>query len=83
MGAPFHWGVPYLSRDEQARAIAKEHEKRDISNLRDIKLGRDEVESRKFVDRARRTIRAWYKSRVSRGSRCRKQSLTVTFPAAP
>ena len=59
MGSPFTKGVAYLSREEEATAIDIEAAKRDRNAIEDIQLRSDEVESIRFVRKAREEIENW------------------------
>jgi poly(A)-specific ribonuclease len=59
MGAPFFKGAPYLSRAEEATALAIEAAKSDKAKIEDIHLRPDEVDSINFVRRVRNEIEQW------------------------
>ena len=69
MGVPFRDGVPYLSRQEEARARQNELERHDKSKLVDIIIKENDLESLKFAARVRSEILKW------------KHRTTVCFPS--
>ena len=59
MEAPFTEGVPYLSRQEEARARSIAAARRDKTSVADIKVPADDIGSIEFVQRVRREVTEW------------------------
>ena len=59
MEAPFTEGVPYLSRQEEARARSIAAARRDKTSVADIKIPADDIDSIEFFQRVRREVRQW------------------------
>ncbi|KAK4691111.1 poly(A)-specific ribonuclease, partial [Lecanoromycetidae sp. Uapishka_2] len=59
MDAPFTQGVPYLSRDEEARARSNSIAKQDKNRYKDIFIPEDDLESLQFIRRVRQEISEW------------------------
>ena len=59
MEAPFTEGVPYLSRQEEARARLIAAARWDRSSVADINIPADDVGSIEFVRRVRKEVREW------------------------
>ena len=62
MEAPFTEGVPYLSRQEEARARLIAAARRDKTSVADIKIPADDIDSIEFFQRVRREVRQWLKN---------------------
>ncbi|KAL6717015.1 hypothetical protein ACLMJK_004929 [Lecanora helva] len=56
---PFREGVPYLSREEEARARAVAAHKRDKNNYEDIYVKVGDTEAFEFIDRVRNEVKQW------------------------
>ena len=56
---PFYKGLPYLSREEESRAIKGERARLDRNNIADIQLGNDEHEALELVKNVRQKVRKW------------------------
>ena len=59
MEAPFTEGVPYLSRQEEARARLIAAARWDRSSVADINIPADDIGSIEFVRRVRKEVREW------------------------
>ncbi len=59
MDAPFTEGVPYLSRDEEARARSNAIARQDKNRFEDIFIQDNDLESLQFIRRARQEIFEW------------------------
>lgn len=59
MDGPFTRGVPYLSRDEEARARSIAIAKQDRNRFKDIFIPEDDFESLQFIRRVRKDISEW------------------------
>ena len=59
MEAPFTEGVPYLSRQEEARARSIAAARRDRTSIADIQIPADDIGSIEFVRRVRQEVREW------------------------
>ncbi len=71
MEAPFHDGVPYLSREEEHYARKMAAARQDKASLVDLQISSDDQESLEFIERIRFEIDAW------------KNSKSVSFPDVP
>jgi poly(A)-specific ribonuclease len=64
MDAPFTEGVQYLSREEAELVKQREFDRIDDKNeYQDLQLKRTDIESLGFLDRVRRAIEGWKKSK--------------------
>lgn len=59
MSAPFHNGVPYLSRRETKEARDKHAKRMDKTAIADIQVKPTETESLKFLERVRGELQSW------------------------
>jgi len=59
MDAPFLEGVPYLSRDEEARARSNAIARQDRNRFKDIFIPEGDLESLQFVRTVRQEILEW------------------------
>ena len=59
MDAPFKEGVPYLSRDEEARARSSAIARQDRNRFKDIFIPDNDIDSLELVRRARQEISDW------------------------
>lgn len=59
MEAPYHEGVHYFSRAEEARARLSAAQRQDRANLADIQPRADDVESLELVKRLHKEVIAW------------------------
>ena len=59
MEAPFTEGVPYLSRQEEARARLIAAARWDRSSVADVNIPADDIGSIEFVRRVRKEVREW------------------------
>lgn len=59
MELPFTMGVPYLSRDEAKLAKKLAYDRLDKTNIEDLYLKDDDIQSLEFVKRVREKIIAW------------------------
>jgi poly(A)-specific ribonuclease len=64
LSVPFHRGVPYLSRLESKEAREKHAARQDRAAIPDVQLKPTETESLAFLERVRREINAWDKSKA-------------------
>ena len=61
MEAPFKEGVPYFSRQEEARARSIAAARQDKSSIDDLHIPIDDLDSIKFVQRVRKETTDWVK----------------------
>ena len=59
MELPFTMGVPYLSRDEAKLAKKLAYDRLDKTNIEDLYLKDDDIQSLEFIKRVREKIIAW------------------------
>lgn len=62
MEAPFTEGIPYLSRQEEARARSIAATRWDRTSVADINIPADDIGSMEFVQRVRQEVREWVKN---------------------
>ena len=62
MEAPFTEGIPYLSRQEEARARSIAATRWDRTSVTDINIPADDIGSMEFVGRVRQEVTEWVKN---------------------
>ena len=62
MDAPFTEGIPYFSRQEEARARLIAAARRDKNSVADIQIAADDIDSIDFVRQVRQEVREWVKT---------------------